>query len=359
MGVAIMECSQPVQKTEDIAIKVCQQQHHHQHHGLDRHYTGSVDSFADEGSSREDSSPMSGSLTPWWYRQGDSWYVAHVLDRYEKELQLNTYRNRTCRAPLEYISCIERQPIIGIEDGAPSWLHKTAQSSGFKTCDKVTVKGLCASTEPITTVRIVCWDDDGLPANFYEPPLRQVGKLERYLSCVEPTYLIATPTSLSVRCQIVYEDGVMVPHKHTASCGFEWNISYCEPSYLPRLPSIQQLSVSVLPVHSQGAVAAAFIVVITAALHEAEDVDLLCYNSDNDDDSSTSSSSSTSSCEKGFCLTNSPTSLFSLQQDTDDWEEADWDVEDEEEGELVGGDSPNVVGFSEADMKDFPELFGR
>eukprot|EP01059_Diplonema_ambulator_P032690 TRINITY_DN6538_c0_g1_i2.p1 TRINITY_DN6538_c0_g1~~TRINITY_DN6538_c0_g1_i2.p1 ORF type:complete len:253 (+),score=26.50 TRINITY_DN6538_c0_g1_i2:59-817(+) len=212
----------------------------------------SMGSFADEGSSREDSCSVGSSgeqVLPWWWKDAhDGLYTGEVMGRYERELGLNQGRGRNSREPLEYISSIERRPVIGCE-GVHNWVGEAMSYHGLRTWDTITVMGLQRDTEPRKITRVVCWDDDGIPKGFYAPVKRRdVAKFERSVVTLAPTYLTAVPPDMTFRCRVVYKEGGMVPHQHSRCCGFEWHLT-CSLQRRLSIDRLRQANGARLPLH--------------------------------------------------------------------------------------------------------------
>ena len=254
---------------------------------------------------------------PWWYPCGDDWYIEKIVGGYETGLDLNKGRKRYCRIPLDYVSTVERRPILEARyplGKNPKWTEKFSQyEKGFKTWDRVTIEGLHADIVPRVLNRITVWDSDGIPVSFTKPPHTAVAKLEGYFITGKASVLTAAPPALGCGgCQHVFNaEGELIRHRHTAACGFIFS-SVTENDVISICKNITD------GVTTAATIAAILLATTTTATHTAE------ISDDDDSDSSTSSSNETDS----------------------EWsDDEDWDAW-----------PSSSIHLSQQEMLDFPEL---
>eukprot|EP01060_Flectonema_neradi_P002749 TRINITY_DN11742_c0_g1_i1.p1 TRINITY_DN11742_c0_g1~~TRINITY_DN11742_c0_g1_i1.p1 ORF type:complete len:322 (+),score=57.84 TRINITY_DN11742_c0_g1_i1:71-967(+) len=253
---------------------------------------------------------------PWWYPCRDEWYIEEIVGGYESGLNLNKGRSRYCRVPMDYVSSVERRPILEMTfptQKVPKWTEPfTRYEKAFKTWDRIVIEGLHADILPRVLHRITIWDSDGIPISFTKPPHTAVAKLDTYFITGKASVLKASPPALGCGgCRNVFNaEGVMIRHRHTSACGFVFS-SVTENDVICIYQNI-----------SEGAATAALLAAMMAAVSAAA-----THIPENDTDFDESSSSCSS--------------------DTDGSE--DWS--DDEAW-------PSSVHLSQQEMLDFPELLG-
>eukprot|EP01063_Lacrimia_lanifica_P040664 TRINITY_DN9314_c1_g3_i1.p1 TRINITY_DN9314_c1_g3~~TRINITY_DN9314_c1_g3_i1.p1 ORF type:complete len:342 (+),score=125.30 TRINITY_DN9314_c1_g3_i1:123-1148(+) len=289
-----------------------------------------------EGSLESDSSvgPTSTTGCPWWWRMGEVWYLAKLARLYEVELGLNFNKSRR-GPPIDYVSTVDRRPITAVEN-IPGWAREIASSEHdalFKTFDTITVKNVMGAENAFILrkhQRLVVWDADGLPLLFLEPPKRRP-MLSFMTLLPEGATLTVTPPEHSAGCQLVYDAaGRLLPHIHTAACGFEWTQD------VPLL----------------AAAPAPLMVALAAAVVGAWYSDLCTpgFASDSGDEETEESEDAAPARHhdptQGGII--SSQSFDDLQREDSLDGDLEWDSDD-------GGDIPRE--FSADEINDFPELF--